>query len=103
MTRRLIVISPTEADAYIDQGWVLIDLREKEQYKAGHLKNAINMPYEDLDYSRFVKYRNRGLLLYCERGASSMIVGKELAKHGYYVASMAGGIRAYRGNRLQKD
>jgi hypothetical protein len=32
-----------------------------------------------------------------------MIVGKELAKHGYYVASMAGGIRAYRGNRLQKD
>ncbi len=98
----LEMISAPQLDEYAQGRGVIIDLREPWQYRQKHIAGAVNIPFQNIDYSVFEKYRNRKLVLYCERGGASMIAGKELARAGYQVASVIGGIRAYRGKRLTR-
>ena len=102
--------------------WMIIDLRSPEEYRACHIRGAANIPYEELEEllsdpgkavraSVFELLRDRGfsagnplgqeLVLYCERGATSMAAARELAELGFGVKSVVGGIRAYRGPYLE--
>ena len=93
-------ISAQELDFYIGrQDAMIIDLREREAYAQSHLKTAVNIPYEDLQECR--KFSKRKLLvLYCERGSSSLFAAMELMKMGFRVKSVVGGIRCYQGSNL---
>lgn len=96
------IIAADRLDAYIDQANVLIiDLRSKEDYQASHIEGAINIPYEEFGETVSLP-RHKQLILYCDRGSASLAKGRELAKRGYRVQSVAGGIWAYRGNHLVK-
>lgn len=78
---------------------VLIDLRTGQEYAAGHIRGAVNVPYEEAEEKiRFSK--RKILVLYCERGSSSLDAGRKLAEKGYQVKSVIGGIRAYRGRNF---
>lgn len=93
-------ISAQELDDYIGRrDVVIIDLREREMYQESHLKTAVNVPYDHLeDCRRFPK--RKLLILYCERGSSSLFAARELMKMGYRVKSVVGGIRCYQGSNL---
>lgn len=93
-------ISAEELDDYIGRkDAVIIDLREKEVYEASHIKTAVNIPYEELEGCR--RFSKRKLLvLYCQRGSSSLFAARELMKMGYRVKSVVGGIRCYQGSNL---
>lgn len=98
----LEMISADWLDAYVDCGdCLLIDLRDREEYERGHIRNAVNMPYDDL-LGHVCLPKNRLLVLYCDRGSLSMAQGKILAAHGYHVVSVVGGMHAYRGKYLVK-
>lgn len=103
MKKMLEMISAAQLDQYRGNRGIIIDLREESLFRKAHIAGALNMPYETIDYKRFKRFQNKKIILYCERGGTSMIVGKELANRGFQVASVIGGISAYRGNRLQKD
>ncbi len=100
---------------------IIIDLRSPQEYGACHIRGAVNLPYEELEQmlsaagksGRTAVYEalsRRGfptgnllkqeLVLYCERGATSMAAARELAELGFRVKSVVGGIRAYRGPYL---
>lgn len=93
-------ISVRDLDYYIEQGNCrIIDLREPGEYRKGHIKNAVNLPgsqcrpgHPMLEYPL--------LILYCERGVTSMIKARELSEAGYQVKTVVGGIREYRGHFL---
>ena len=77
---------------------LIIDLREKEHYDKGHLKNAINIPInhitDNLDYLN--EYKNAKILLYCGIGSQSKSTAKVLVLNGYeQVYSLANGIKSY--------
>ena len=76
---------------------VIIDLREKEEYLAGHIPTAVNIPYEDLEDNKGVLSRNNLLILYCDRGHISLMAARDLIKDGYNIKSLYGGFRVYRG------
>ena len=95
-------VSAKELDKYVENKDIIIDLREKKAYRESHIENAINIPFETIDYRYFEQYRYRVIILYCDRGSTSMIVAKELSKRNYKVKTVIGGIRAYRGKHLQK-
>lgn len=76
---------------------IIIDLREEEEYLEGHVPTAFNIPYDDLE-----KYKNRlgkydEIILYCDRGSSSLLASRTLSKLGYKVINIYGGFHAYRG------
>ena len=94
-------ISPNEIDAYLfREGYVVVDLREPREFRRRHIKGAVCIPYEDLENRvRFLK--NQTLVLYCERGGSSLMAAKNLSAKGYRVISVIGGIQAYTGRNLE--
>lgn len=81
---------------------IIIDLRDEEEYRAGHIPTAVNIPYEDLENQKCNLYRNNLLIFYCDRGHISLLAARDLIKDGYNIKSLYGGIRAYRG-RLERS
>lgn len=95
-------IRASEMNNYIGMRNVLIiDLRDREEYMAGHIPTAVNIPYEDLEEQKAMLLRYNLLVLYCDRGHISLMAARDLIKDGYHIKSLYGGIRAYRG-RLEK-
>lgn len=76
---------------------LIIDLRDYEDYKKGHIPSAVNIPYDSLDNEegRLKKYEL--LIFYCDRGHISLMAARDLIKHGYHIKSLYGGIQAYYG------
>ena len=94
-------ISPKEVDAYLfRKEYAVIDIREPKEYRRGHLKGAVCIPYARLAQG-VALLRHQELILYCERGATSMLAARELSEKGYRVKSMIGGIQAYTGRNME--
>ncbi len=95
-------IRPGDIEKYIGRPNVLIvDLRDKIEYDAGHIPGAVNIPYEDLeDYAN--RFRKNDLLIfYCDRGNISLLAARDLGKLGYQIKSLYGGLRQYRGRLVR--
>ena len=73
---------------------LLIDIRESEDYNAGHWPGAINYPYEMFESNNLRLPRNRKMILYCEHGGGSMQLARHLGREGYRVATVVGGYEA---------
>lgn len=97
----MAIISASEVDDYIAKGkYTLIDLRDFEAYRRGHLKGAYHVPYEQFLQMEDRLDRNKKYIFYCEWGGSSLDICRRLGRRGYSVVSMMGGIAAYRGRFL---
>lgn len=93
-------ISAKMLDYYVGRpDALIIDLREEEEYRAGHVRGAVNIPYEELEEN--ISFPTEKILvLYCDRGGASLKAAKELAHKGYKTRSVIGGFQAYRGRNL---
>lgn len=92
-------ISARELDWYINNHTLIIDLRESKDYALAHIRGAVNVPYGQFR-KELQNREGNTVILYCERGALSMVVARELEAKGYRTKSVVGGIRAYRGENL---
>jgi len=94
-------ISPREVDSFLfRKECVVIDIRSPKEYRKRHLKGAVCIPYERLK-ENVILLKRYELILYCERGSSSMKAARELGELGYRVKSMIGGIQAYTGRNVE--
>ncbi len=78
----------------------LIDVREKEEFRDGHLPGAISVPrgFLDMRVEEVVPDKSTPLILYCAGGNRSLLAGRTLREMGYSdVISMAGGYGAWKG------
>ncbi len=101
---RFETISPREIDRYIySKRALIIDVRGAKEYEKAHIENAINIPFEKLekDYNRMPK--DMMLILYCERGGTSLLAAKELYDRGHVVKALIGGIAGYRGTHIVSE
>lgn len=96
---RISTISATELDKYAGlENVIIVDVRDAIAFKYRHFKGAINVPVREIEKTVFDK--SKEIILYCERGASSLRAAAVLAQKGYNVKSVVGGINAYRGSFL---
>lgn len=96
----LDTLSPDELDQYVGHpDFIIIDVREPEEFRKGHIRGARNIPYEELLRQEELT-REKTIILYCGRGAASLAAGRRMAGNGYDVLSVVGGIREYRGRNL---
>lgn len=81
---------------------VLVDVRSPEEFKAGHLPNAINIPLEKIpDLSQFTVSMDFPIYVYCQSGNRSKEAKKAFEKLGYTTVIDLGGIKDYKG-KLEK-
>ena len=81
----------TVYDFIKDKKYVVIDVRTKEEYEQGHVKDAINIPYDELDSNLELK-KDDIILVYCRSGTRSNIAYNTLKKMGYKVVYDLGSI-----------
>jgi molybdopterin/thiamine biosynthesis adenylyltransferase/rhodanese-related sulfurtransferase len=82
----------------------LIDVREKEEYREGHLPGAVSVPrgFLEMQIEEKVPDRDAEVIAYCQGGTRSLIAGKILKDMGYRnVVSMTGGYGAWKGGGNQ--
>ena len=78
----------------------LIDVREKEEYREGHLAGSVSVPrgFLEMQIEEKVPERDAEMIVYCQGGTRSLIAGKILKDMGYTnVVSMTGGFGAWKG------
>lgn len=73
---------------------VLLDVREADEFRSGHIPGAVNVPLSKIDAITIPK--DRLLYVYCLRGTRSRRAVKALARMGYTARSI-GGIVSYKG------
>ena len=81
-------------------GFQLVDVREKEEYREGHLPGAISVPrgFLDMRIEEVVSDKRTPIVLYCAGGTRSLLAGRTLKEMGYEdVVSMSGGYGAWKG------
>jgi len=89
-------VGPTEAVQLINRrDAVVLDVRDKAQFAAGHIPNARNIPLPELDgrLREIEKFKARPIVVSCQSGARSAGVCGLLRKNGFgEVFSLRGGI-----------
>lgn len=93
-------ISVEQAVAAIQTCDVLIDVREADEYAAGHLPGAIHMSRGMLEFkiagNPKMQARDLNIVLYCKTSGRAALSAKSLADMGYtHVRSIAGGVDAW--------
>src|SRR5580692_1554556 len=93
-------IDPAEVNELIDEGVAVVDVRETEEFAAGHLPGARHVPrsYLESRIEGIVPDRGQRVVLYCASGIRSALAAHTLANDlGYeHVESMTGGITLWK-------
>jgi len=79
---------------------VLVDVREREEYREGHLPGALSLPrgFLEMRVEQAVPDRNAPIIAYCQGGTRSLMAARALKEMGYQdVVSMSGGFGAWKG------
>jgi len=91
-------IEPQDAIRLINNDAVVLDLRSAEAYARGHIVNAKNIPYEDIEGNRekLDRFREKSIVAVCDSGVSSARLTASLRKAGLEnVYSLRGGVNAW--------
>jgi phage shock protein E len=69
----------------LNENSTVIDVRTEREFRGGHLKNALNIPYGEISnkISEHVTDKNKEIILYCRSGRRSGIAKKVLNDRGY--------------------
>jgi rhodanese-related sulfurtransferase len=88
------------------EAMVLIDVREDDEWRAGHARGAVHLGRGILERDVEKQYpdKNTPLVLYCGGGFRSALAAESLQKMGYAnVRSLAGGWRAWNEHKLPTE
>jgi molybdopterin/thiamine biosynthesis adenylyltransferase/rhodanese-related sulfurtransferase len=93
-------VDPSEVKELIDEGVAVVDVRESEEFAAGHIPGAKHVPrsYLETRIEAIVPDRSTQVILYCASGNRSAFGARTLAQEmGYeHVRSMTGGITLWK-------
>jgi rhodanese-related sulfurtransferase len=92
MTREIDVTELSSAGA---DGAVIVDVRERDEYLAGHVPGARLIPLGELTERAAELPRDGRLHVICASGTRSLQAAQWLAAAGYDAVSVAGGTQAW--------
>ncbi len=91
-------IEPQAAVSLINADAVVIDLRNAEAFARGHIVNAKNIPFDELDANqeKLSKMKSKPILAVCDAGTTSTRAVDTMRKSGMEsVYGLKGGITAW--------
>ncbi|MDX1836457.1 rhodanese-like domain-containing protein [Legionella taurinensis] len=79
-----------------DDNAVVIDLRDAENYRKGHIIDSIRASQDDFEQNKMDKYKDKPIILVCGRGLQSAALAAKLRTQGFVnPVVLAGGISAW--------
>ncbi len=88
-------MDPLEALKALDSGGALLDVREDEEWEAGHAPEAIHVPMTELESRTDEVPRDRSVVVVCRSGARSSQVVSALEGAGFSLYNLDGGMKAW--------
>ena len=89
-------VSPVEARELMRTGAVMVDVREKSEWDAGHVAKAKHFPLGGLASSKSRLPGDRTLIVVCRSGNRSARATKMLAKAGFDAVNLTGGLTEWK-------
>ena len=82
-----------------ETGYIILDVRRPDEYAAGHIPNAINVPNESIGTDEIPELPNKDqlIMVYCRSGRRSKEASEKLVKLGYTNIVEFGGILDWKG------
>jgi rhodanese-related sulfurtransferase len=94
-------ISPQAAvDLMNNEEAVMVDIRDKESFKNGHIINSVHVGTEDFEHQKMEQYKNKSIILVCARGLHAPALALKIHNLGYQPLVLAGGIEAWQSANL---
>ncbi len=98
-------ISMDDAVAMMAQetGYVILDVRRPDEFAAGHIPNAINVPNETIGAEEIPELPDKDqlIMVYCRSGRRSKEASEKLVKLGYTNIVEFGGILDWKGETVK--
>ena len=88
-------VDPAAADEMVAAGALLLDVREADEWAAGHAPAAVHMPMGQIPTGYGELPTDRPIACICRSGARSGRVTEYLRSFGLDVVNVAGGMRAW--------
>jgi rhodanese-related sulfurtransferase len=91
-------LSAMQAVRLMNQGALVLDLRGKEAFDAGHIGDARNIPAAQIESQAdaLKKWREKTVITYCDSGISGAGAARTLMKLGFTkVFNLDGGLNAW--------
>lgn len=92
--RNIEAVSPQEAAGHRDRGAVLLDVRENDEWAAGHAPGAVHVPLAEVSAAA-TRFADAEVLSVCRSGNRSAKAAEALAAVGVKVRNVAGGMTAW--------
>jgi NADPH-dependent 2,4-dienoyl-CoA reductase/sulfur reductase-like enzyme/rhodanese-related sulfurtransferase len=74
---------------------VVLDVRTSEEFAAGHLPDAVNIPVDELRSRLAELPHDRPLVAYCQVGQRGYLAVRLLREAGYQAMNLSGGFKTY--------
>ena len=108
-TAKIADMKGAELDTIMDdkaekEQYLVIDVREKHEYEAGHVRYAINIRLNDIEnkLSDIADLKDKNIIVICRSGRRSMAAAKILQKNGFKKLFNADGVGSYSYKSLTK-
>ena len=89
-------VDPQRAAELVEAGDVdVLDVREPDEFAAGHIAAARNVPLASLSEQAGTLDRERTLLVHCQTGPRQTMAAAALEAAGYDVRLLSGGFEAW--------
>ncbi len=103
-TYRQISMSEAQDIMNKEKDYIILDVRTQDEYKEGHISNAIYIPNETIGDKEIDKLPNKNqlIMVYCRSGNRSKQASEKLVKLGYTNIVEIGGIKDWQG-KIEKS
>jgi rhodanese-related sulfurtransferase len=88
-------VSAAEAAALIDDGALLLDVRQPHEWRAGHAPKARHVPLAQLPHRARELATGKPLITVCRSGHRSVPAAAVLTAIGHAASNLTGGMRAW--------
>ena len=98
-TYRQITVDEAVTMMAQETGYIILDVRRPDEFAAGHIPNAINVPNESIGTDEIPELPNKDqlIMVYCRSGRRSKEASEKLVKLGYTNIVEFGGILDWKG------
>ncbi|GAA2981467.1 rhodanese-like domain-containing protein [Lentilactobacillus parakefiri] len=90
-------ITPTQLKQLLPTKPTVLDVREIDEYQAGHIPSAQNVPLSGLPDNITQVFTPQPWYLICRSGRRSLKAARILRKRGYQVINVSGGMLSWNG------
>jgi len=99
--RRWREVGPFEATLMINDGALLLDLRDAAAHRAGHIAGSVATSLTELERTVGERSKDAAIVAYCETGTVSAQAAARLSAAGYrQVVALRGGLAGWRAESL---